>query len=352
MLIAAESRGVFPNENKTKVLQNLFASSNDVDHATACALAGHWNSMQFIDVLKQNLRKPDASLAIKKSAAESLAMFGTDHIRDFFVQIINEDHSISTTKVAINSLVQVDLEKGIEAIAHTLSKEIDNPTIEYLIRRIVRKDGAFRALTKELEGKTIPSETARYAARFVQISGREGAEELIDALAKAGAIEINFGVPNNGQRTQELMAKLKDGDAEKGKEIYQRPQLACITCHKLRGVGISDIGPDLGSIGASAPVDYIVESITEPSKKIKEGYKSSSITTANGDFYQGSIIFEDANKITIKSSAGAEVSLQKNNIKSRETSKVSMMPAGLTDALKETELIDLLKYLTELGKSH
>jgi putative heme-binding domain-containing protein len=147
------------------------------------------------------------------------------------------------------------------------------------------------------------------------------------------------------------MAKLKDGDAGKGKEIYQRPQLACISCHKLKGVGISDIGPDLGSIGASAPADYIVESLIEPSKKIKEGYKSATITTGNGDFYQGSIIFEDANKITIKTSTGAEVSIQKSKIKSRETSKVSMMPAGLTDALNEGELINLLKYLTELGKS-
>ncbi|NND07246.1 MAG: c-type cytochrome [Saprospiraceae bacterium] len=351
LLVAVKNRGVFPNENKTKVLQNLFASSNNVDHATACALVGHWNSKEFIDVLKQNLKEPDASDAIKKSAAESLAMFGTPNIRDFLVQIINEDHSINTTKLAVNSLVQVDLEKGIEAIANTLSKEIDNATIEYLIRRIVRKEGAFRALTKELEGKTIPAGTARHATRYVQISGREGAEELIAALAKAGAIEINAGAPNNGQSTQELIAKLREGDAEKGKEIYQRPALACISCHKLNGVGLSDIGPDLGSIGASAPADYIVESLTEPSKKIKEGYKSSAITTGNGDFYQGPIIFEDTNKITIKTSTGAEVSIQKSEIRSRETSKVSMMPTGLTDALNETELIDLLKYLTELGKS-
>jgi len=91
--------------------------------------------------------------------------------------------------------------------------------------------------------------------------------------------------------------------------------------------------------------------LIEPSKKIKEGYKSSTITTNNGDFYTGSIIFEDANKITIKNSAGTEVSMQKSKIKSRETSKVSMMPAGLTDSLNESEFIDLLKYLSELGKS-
>jgi putative heme-binding domain-containing protein len=339
-------------QRKEKTLKNLFKFENEDAQETACSLVGYWKSKGFIEVLKQKLRKPNTTYAIKKSAAEALAMFGTDDIRDFLVQIISEDHSINTTKLAVYSLVQVDLEKGIEAIANTLSKEIDNSTIEYLIRRIVRKEGAFRALTIELEGKTIPTETARYASRYVQISGREGAEELIAALAKAGAIKINSVASNNGQRTQELMGKLKDGDAEKGKEIYLRPELACISCHKLKGeLGLTDIGPDLGSIGASAPADYIIESLIEPSKKIKEGYKSSTITTTNGDFYAGSIIFEDANTITIKTSTGAEVSMQKSKIESRETSKVSMMPAGLTDALNESELIDLVKYLTELGKS-
>ena len=351
LLIAAKNRGVFPNTNRTKVLKNLFASANDEDHATACALVGYWNSKEFTDLLKQNLRDPKASYACKKSAAESLAMFATNDIRDFLIEVISEEHSINTIKLAVYSLVQFDLEKGIEAIANSLSKEIDQPTIEYLIRRIVRKEGAFRALTRQLEGKTIPAETARYASRYVQISGREGAEELIAALAKAGSIKINSTTLNDGQRTQELMAKLTEGDAEKGKEIYQRPQLTCISCHKLNGIGLSDIGPDLGSIGASAPVDYIIESITEPSKKIKEGYQSSTITTANGDFYQGSVIFEDANKILLKTPTGEEITIQKSNIKSSETSKISMMPAGLTDVLNEDELIDLLKYLTELGKS-
>ena len=53
----------------------------------------------------------------------------------------------------------------------------------------------------------------------------------------------------------------------------------------------------------------------------------------------------------MKTSTGAEISMQKSKIKSLETSKISMMPAGLTDNLNEDELIDLLKYLTELGKS-
>lgn len=352
LLIAAKDRGVFPTKNKVKALQNLFRFSDEHIQETACTLAGYWRSEELIDVLKQKLSTPNTSDTVRESAAQALAMFNTDDIRIFFTQLINEDRTISTTKLAVAALVQVDLNEGIETITYLLSKELDKETISYLFNTIIKKEGAFAALSSALEEKTIATKTASQAFRFVQASGREGAEELMAALAKAGAIEMASAESYDTKKTQDFIAKLKDGDAAKGKDIYNRPELACITCHKLKGVGLSDIGPDLGSIGASAPADYIIESLTAPSKKIKEGYKSSTITTTDGDFYAGSIIFEDTNKITIKTSAGAEVSMQKSKIKSRETSKASMMPAGLTDSLNESELLNLLKYLTELGKNY
>ena len=353
LLVAARNRGVFPTNHKVEALQTLFAWDDEHIQKTACALAGYWESEEFIDLLKQKLRNSNTSYAIQESAAQSLAKFETDDIDKFFAKMVAEDHPISTTRLAVSALVRVDLDKGIEAITNVFEKELDEATISYLIRTIIRKEGAFAALSAALKGKgkTIHAKTAIHAARFVQTSGREGAGELVAALASVGDIKINSTDSNNRQRIIGLMAKLKDGNAEQGKEVYHRPKLACVSCHKLKGVGLTDIGPDLGSIGASAPADYIIESLIDPSKKIKEGYKSSAITTETGDFYQGSIIFEDANRITIKTAEGMEVPIQKSKIKSRETSKVSMMPAVQRDALKESELIDLLKYLTELGKS-
>jgi len=351
LLIAANDRSVFPGEKKTEALQQLFLSTKDDDLAIACALTGHWKIQEFTDQLKQNLSNENVSYRVNRSAADALAMIGTNDIRDFLQQTINKNNSVNTNKLAVNALVKVDLAQGIEAIATTLTREIDEQSTQDLLRQIIRREGAFRALSQALEGKAMPSQTAMYAIRYVQVSDREGAEVLMAALANAGNVEIESNDSNYQQNTAGLLAKLKDGNAEKGKTVYLRPELACVSCHKIKGEGLTDIGPDLGSIGASAPADYIIESLLEPSKKIKEGYKSSSITTEDGGFYQGSISFEDANRITIKTATGSEVSIQKSKIKSREASKMSMMPPGLVDALPEEEFIDLLKYLTELGKS-
>ena len=117
----------------------------------------------------------------------------------------------------------------------------------------------------------------------------------------------------------------------------------------MNGEGLSDLGPDLGSIGASAPLDYIIEALLDPSKKIKEGYRSTNINTKNGDFYGGSIQKEDSNIVLLKTATGTDVTVKKSDIKSMETSKVSMMAPGLIDSLPEDELVDLISYLASLG---
>ena len=351
LLIAAKNRDVFPTENKVKALQNLFTLNDEHIQKTACTLTGYWKSKELIDVLKQKLSRPNTGYAIQESAAQSLAVFNTDDIRRFFAHIIAEDRSLISTKLAVSALVRLDISEGVEAIIELLSTEPDKETIDYLIKTVIKKKGAFKAFITALDGRKLATETASQATRLVEASGRDGAEEVVAALAKAGALNM-VSKSNRSQLTKNLIAKLKDGDAVKGKEIYKRPELACISCHKIKGAGLSDIGPDLGSIGASAPVDYIIESLTEPSKKIKEGYKSSTITTTNGDFYAGTIVLEHRLRIRIKTSSGELVTIQKSDIESLESSTVSMMPAGLTDSLNESELLNLLKYLTELGKSY
>ena len=131
--------------------------------------------------------------------------------------------------------------------------------------------------------------------------------------------------------------------------IYERAQLACAGCHKVGGKG-GVIGPDLSSIGGSAPVDYLIESLIEPSKKIKEGYRMSLVTTKNGDVFSGAIVSEDQNVIVIRNAAGNESRVPKSAIQTRQTSPVSLMPSGLTSSLREDEFVDLVAYLTSLGK--
>jgi putative heme-binding domain-containing protein len=144
---------------------------------------------------------------------------------------------------------------------------------------------------------------------------------------------------------QEALAK---GDAARGEFVYRRAELACVACHAIGGAG-GKIGPDLTSIGASAPGDYIVEALLYPSAKIKEGYHSVLVTTKDGQEHNGMISKEGETEIVLRTADNKDVSIPTSNI-ARRTSVGSLMPAGLIDQLVPEERLDLIKFLSQLGK--
>jgi putative heme-binding domain-containing protein len=144
---------------------------------------------------------------------------------------------------------------------------------------------------------------------------------------------------------REAMAK---GDASRGEFIFRRPELACVTCHAVGGAG-GKLGPDLTSIGASAPGDYLIEALLYPGAKIKEGYHSVLIATKDGQEHSGMITKETGNEIVLRTADNQDVSIPAGNV-ARRTSVGSLMPAGLIDALLPEERLDLFKFLSQLGK--
>src|SRR5205807_5552266 len=59
------------------------------------------------------------------------------------------------------------------------------------------------------------------------------------------------------------------GDAAHGKELFYGAA-ACGTCHMVNGKG-GRLGPDLSSTGASRSVEYLTESLRNPSKRLAQG---------------------------------------------------------------------------------
>jgi putative heme-binding domain-containing protein len=103
------------------------------------------------------------------------------------------------------------------------------------------------------------------------------------------------------------------------------------------------------SIGASAQPDYLVESLLYPNAKIKEGFHSSNISTKDDQELSGIVVKETDKEVVIRNAANQEVSIAKANITQRVNGG-SLMPSGLVDALLPEERLDLIKFLSSLGK--
>lgn len=131
---------------------------------------------------------------------------------------------------------------------------------------------------------------------------------------------------------------LASADASAGRVVFEK---TCMACHKMYGVG-GIIGPDLTGSNR-ADLDYLLLNILDPSGDIPDAYKMVMVTTKNGQFLAGSVTEEDDQKLVL-SMVGQKNTIVKSDIKSRQTSPVSMMPEGQMQILKDQEALDLIKY--------
>ena len=202
-------------------------------------------------------------------------------------------------------------------------------------------------LAEELEGKTILDTVAVEGIRMVTSRGIQG--PLADALKKAGGVK-QMDRPLTPEEMSAMVAKVKtQGDPARGEAVYRRQQILCTSCHAIGESG-GVLGPNLVSIGASAPVDYLIESLLEPSKKIKEGYHMVIINKKDGGVVSGGLVNDGAEELTIRDPANQIIKVAKSAIAGRQMSPVSMMPPGMTASLREDEFVDLVRFLSELGR--
>jgi putative heme-binding domain-containing protein len=245
-------------------------------------------------------------------------------------------------------MILLDPAKAAPRSADFLSTlKAESPASGALIQAFLSLKEGPALLTNALTGKKLPPAIASQALQKASASGGD-TKALIDAITVAGGLTPITSMTEAEMRTwiEEIN---KSGNAARGEAIYRRMELQCIACHAIGPVG-GIVGPNLVSIGSSAPMDYIIDSLLEPAKKIKEGYATAMITTKDGATHTGFLAREDQREIVLRDNAGKMQTIPAAQVSKKEVIPVSLMPAGLTHSLRRDELADLVKFLTELGK--
>src|SRR5579859_6971458 len=92
------------------------------------------------------------------------------------------------------------------------------------------------------------------------------------------------------------------GNPTHGTDLFNG-SAACATCHMIEGKG-GRLGPDLTAAGSSRSVDYLVDSVRNPSRRLAQGiseamkefaqeYESVTVVDAGGQKFQGVVLNED-----------------------------------------------------------
>jgi putative heme-binding domain-containing protein len=150
------------------------------------------------------------------------------------------------------------------------------------------------------------------------------------------------------------------GNAARGKELFSG-SAACATCHMMEGKG-GRLGPDLAPTGMARSVDYIVESVRNPSRRLAQGiteamkefsqeYETVNVVDERGQKFQGVVLNEDNFTVQMMDTRERVHLFEKEKLRSFDKSRESLMPKYDDKMLPEKDLQDIVAYLLSPGSS-
>ncbi|MEN9733176.1 MAG: hypothetical protein RLZ45_1171 [Verrucomicrobiota bacterium] len=344
---AARLRKVQPQGDLSPVT-SLFAANSEPVQVAALRLAGLWKQAAFVPLVTTVLSGSNVRPAVRDAALETLRQIGGPESLKALQGLVKSSDP-SMRRAAVASLAQLDLNAALPAVVALAQEPSDEAEALAFWRSVLGVKGAGKRIAEGLPKSGVPQTVARAGMRAAREGGRNDLD-LVLALAQGSGLAGDAGGSAGTEVIRDLAARATaKGDPQRGELLYRRKDLACMSCHAIGGVG-AKVGPDMTSIGASAPVDYLVESVLLPNAKIKEGYHSVVVTTKDGTEYIGTLARETPQEVVLRLASGAEQSVAKADIDKREQGTLSIMPGGLLDPLNEQEQLDLFAFLSRLGK--
>ncbi len=134
------------------------------------------------------------------------------------------------------------------------------------------------------------------------------------------------------------------GDAARGERVFAS---VCAACHRANGAGIG-FGPDLSRVGQKWDRAGLLEQILQPGKVLEPQWHPTTVEVQGGQTKMGFVSARDTQALTLTQPGGVVEKIPLGTILKSSSSRVSLMPEGLLQALTLGEAADLLEYLGTL----
>jgi len=175
-------------------------------------------------------------------------------------------------------------------------------------------------------------------------------DPAIDALVLKHWGAIRSSPDEKMAQVNAVWATIKNGpgNARDGIPIYEE---SCGKCHVHLGVG-RQVGPEITGLNRKDLWDFVTN-VVDPSKSVLPEYTGTIFTILGEDDGLGAeertvtgFVLRDADtEITLIDSAGTEMVVAKDRIKSMEPMALSVMPEGLVAGMSDQELRDLFAFI-------
>lgn len=346
LIDGSRARKLVPATDLSK-LKELTSSKDETTAIAALNGLGAWKVNGGLEVLTQVLNDANSSLDRQVAAVDGLVAMGTPEALTALTKTASTSKTESVATRSLRGLGYLNTDAAValsmELFANEAKRSIAVGAFDVVVSQ---KDGQGK-LSAAFADKSIPADVAKNLIRIVR-SGPSPDQALIDSLQKAGKLG-EAGWKHSAELVAGLVTEVNEkGNPQRGEMIYRRKDLQCLNCHAVGGSG-GKVGPDLLSIGASAPVDYLIDSLITPNSKVKENYHSKTIQTDSGEVVSGIVLSEADGVVSLRKADGTLAKIRQDEIVEMVDGR-SLMPDGIVDSLTREELVDLTSFLSKLGK--
>lgn len=302
----------------------------------------------FVKLVQQfKLAGQEAGL-LEVAAAQPSEQSGVEAIRQL---LAGEDKTV--VKAALAGTNALRVAEALGSSADKRAVPLLAPLLADAKREMTLRQQAVRSLARTAEGAGELLSLAK-AGKLDEALKPAAAGELSNVRwteLRAEAAKVLPPTDHGKATTLPPIAELvtRKGDATRGEKIYFAQNPGCANCHVVRGRGM-ELGPNLSEIGTKLGKDALYQAIVEPSAGISFGFEAWNFSLKDGEDAYGLIASETADEVSLKAVGGIITKLKKSDIAARQQSKLSIMPAGLADAISAQDLVDLVEFLSTLKK--
>ena len=348
---AALTRELRPAGNLDSLVPLLKSSSTGSDQMlgkAAIRLAGLWKLEAACETLRTIAQASASDDAIRSLAVAALADVGGRVGRTQIEALVRTDQPAAIRLPAVAALAKLDMAgaatRAVELIPLAAAQGRD---LAPLLAAFLNRQGGGDVLAAAVIRHPIPADAAKLALRTVYALGHAD-QQLVTALSRAAGLAAEMKPLTPAELTAMVNEVAAKGDPIRGEAIFRRTDLNCMSCHAVSKAG-GDVGPDLSSIGQTSPADYIINSILVPDQSIKEQFHTLVVQTSDGQVFQGIVTDKDNQRIILKDATGVPRVVPVSSIEDQKPGG-SLMPKGLVNLMTRAEFIDLVRFLSELGK--
>ena len=313
----------------------------------ALELAGAWKEGHPAGVIEQLARGGQVPSAVQAQALRTAAQLQLPCWRKLAQEALQPQAAPAVLQAALEGQLSRAPKHAAQEAVKLLARWPQGRDPAPVFRVFLTRQNGASLLAQALQGSKLPKEVAKVGLRLARSTARVP-QELEAALRTAGRIGATSPPPSKEEIAQLARLVLQQGDPDRGQRVYRRADLACQRCHAISGAG-GRVGPDLTSIGAASPLDYLIEAVLVPNKAIKENYHSEVVIDSQGKIHTGIRVREDGRELVLRDANDQLVVIPKSQIEQRAPGR-SLMPEGLAEQMTRQELIDLLRFLYELGR--